>query len=212
MGQKYEVMGCTVRVFPWMYWTIHQWKEVYIYEEAVSITVKRCLRSKTDKISSQLFSLWENKSKKYGRLSITEHCLICIIWTIQVQCCLTALSQWKWTECRYRLQSKTQILSTVSEGWETSGYVINACCLFKKDNVFYLFFFLLCISEIFWASMLPPEIGAVMGIQTFSCIKIGLWGEKFIFKAVFSFFFFSFFFFFLQKCLHFLLFPAIWRT
>lgn len=37
--------------------------------------------------------------------------------------------------------------------------------------------------------MLPPEIGAVMGIQTFSCLKIGLWGEKFIFKAVFSFFF-----------------------
>lgn len=46
--------------------------------------------------------------------------------------------------------------------------------------------------------MLPPEIGAVMGIQTFSCIKIGLWGEKFIFKAVFSFFFSFFFFFFTE--------------
>lgn len=68
---------------------------------------------------------------------------------------------------------------------------------------FIYLFFLLCISEILWASMLAPGIGAVMGIQTFSCLKIGLWGEKFIFKAVFSLFFFK------QKSLHLLLFPAI---
>lgn len=62
--------------------------------------------------------------------------------------------------------------------------------------------------------MLPPEIGAVMGIQIFSCIKIGLWGEKFIFKAVFSFFFFflflSFSFFYRSVCIscYFLLFDV----